>query len=398
MTDFPKILITNNQIKNRYYIFKFLSSGEFYTPIWYFYLVEQCGIAKELSFSIWSLIFIAMLLFELPSGAWADRFSRKNVIAISIVLKSLAFILLLLKPGIVVIAIAIFLIGISSAFLSGTIEALVYDNLSLNGESETSGLFENGNMVFFIGRSLSVLIGAWFYHYSIYAPFWISLFFCVLFLVVLLATPELAYKKSESKDNLQQIKQALSLIYKNRQLRFWIFTIFVLFLLNEWVWFDYQPYADLMSWSKNDVGTMFFVNGLVSGIGAYLFKYIKNDKLILNYYLPTAFFISSVSMFLLTFMNLWITYISIALISLVWGSSYPAFIRLVNPILSSEYRATCLSFIGWLEILVCVVSLIPLGYLNASFGILILFKVFSLLSAICFVASFLYTLKLRFSQ
>jgi hypothetical protein len=78
-------------------------------------------------FAIWS---VAGFVLEVPSGAWADTFSRRRLVAAGLLLRSLGFALWLLWPSYPGFAVGFLLWGASGAMTSGTIEALVYDALA----------------------------------------------------------------------------------------------------------------------------------------------------------------------------------------------------------------------------------------------------------------------------
>ena len=75
---------------------------------------------------IWSA---ASFLFEVPSGAWADIVDRRVLLAVSGPIYAGAFALWTLRPGYVGFALGFVLWGLSSALMSGTFEAFLYDEL-----------------------------------------------------------------------------------------------------------------------------------------------------------------------------------------------------------------------------------------------------------------------------
>jgi MFS family permease len=69
-------------------------------------------------------------VLEVPSGAWADTFSRRRLVAVALLLRSVGFALWVLWPSYPGFAVGFLLWGASGAMTSGTIEALVYDELA----------------------------------------------------------------------------------------------------------------------------------------------------------------------------------------------------------------------------------------------------------------------------
>jgi MFS family permease len=77
-------------------------------------------------FVIWS---ISSMVFEVPSGAWADATSRRRLLIVGPVLTALAFAIWVAYPSFWVFALGFVLWGLKSALTSGALEALVYEEL-----------------------------------------------------------------------------------------------------------------------------------------------------------------------------------------------------------------------------------------------------------------------------
>ncbi|MDA1301585.1 MAG: MFS transporter [Proteobacteria bacterium] len=112
--------------------FYFLGGVREIIPIYPLYAIMfgEHGISPlELSllFMIWAAVGI---LFEIPSGALADRFSRKWLIVASSVLKSCAFLCWYCWPEFFGFALGFILWGLGSTLRSGAIEALLHDLLA----------------------------------------------------------------------------------------------------------------------------------------------------------------------------------------------------------------------------------------------------------------------------
>jgi MFS family permease len=91
--------------------------------------------ATEVSslFIIWST---TAFLLEVPSGAWADVFSRRKLLVLGTLIRGLGFAGWIVVPSYAGFALGFVLWGISSALISGTFEALVYDELAARGAAD----------------------------------------------------------------------------------------------------------------------------------------------------------------------------------------------------------------------------------------------------------------------
>ncbi|CAM5305806.1 MFS transporter [Streptomyces viridochromogenes] len=81
-------------------------------------------------FALWSL---TAVLLEVPSGVWADTFSRRRLLWIGPLLTAAGFALWVTVPSYAAFAVGFVLWGAGGALGSGALEALVYDELDRRG-------------------------------------------------------------------------------------------------------------------------------------------------------------------------------------------------------------------------------------------------------------------------
>jgi predicted MFS family arabinose efflux permease len=85
-------------------------------------------------FAVWS---VTGVLAEVPSGALADRWSRRGVVVLASVLQAAAFVLWTAAPELWAFAAGFVVWGIGGALVSGASEALVYDGLAAVGAADS---------------------------------------------------------------------------------------------------------------------------------------------------------------------------------------------------------------------------------------------------------------------
>jgi MFS family permease len=123
------------RLARRFYALRALDEGVLLFPV-YALLFADAGLSPgEISslFVIWSIVSFGL---EIPSGAWADTFSRRWLLAIGAILRAIGFATWVLWPTYAGFAIGFVLWGIRSATSSGTREALVYDELAAINEAD----------------------------------------------------------------------------------------------------------------------------------------------------------------------------------------------------------------------------------------------------------------------
>ncbi|GAA2625939.1 MFS transporter [Streptomyces vastus] len=84
-------------------------------------------------FALWSLTGV---LLEVPSGAWADTFSRRTLLWVGPLLTAAGFALWVLVPSYAAFALGFVLWGAGGALGSGALEALVYEELDRLGAAD----------------------------------------------------------------------------------------------------------------------------------------------------------------------------------------------------------------------------------------------------------------------
>jgi len=118
------------------YIYKFISQC---MPIYAFYTILFLERGKSVTdiallIALWSVFAIA---FGVPSGILADRWNRRNMLAIAAVLQGLCFIIWFFSHTFLMFAVGFAFWALAGAFSSGTEEGLIYDNLKSDGREDT---------------------------------------------------------------------------------------------------------------------------------------------------------------------------------------------------------------------------------------------------------------------
>jgi len=103
----------------------------------YALLFSDRGVSPGATSSLFIIWSTASVLFEIPSGAWADIVDRRVLLILSGPVYAAGFATWIVWPSYPGFAIGFVLWGLSSAMMSGTFEALVYDELAARGEEAT---------------------------------------------------------------------------------------------------------------------------------------------------------------------------------------------------------------------------------------------------------------------
>ena len=109
-------------------IMNFFLNLFFLSPIAVFFF-QQRGLNYFQIISLESILVLFIFLFEVPTGILADKYGRKKAIILGAILLMLEPLIFIFADNFLFFAIAFALSGIGLAFLSGTVEAIIYDHL-----------------------------------------------------------------------------------------------------------------------------------------------------------------------------------------------------------------------------------------------------------------------------
>jgi len=112
----------------------------------------------EISFLLvlWSIV---GMVLEIPSGALADLVSRRALIVVAALCNGAAFAVWVLRPSFAVFAVGFVLWGVGGALETGTLDALLYDELTGVGAEDQyqrwAGLGESASLTGQVGATLA---------------------------------------------------------------------------------------------------------------------------------------------------------------------------------------------------------------------------------------------------
>ncbi|WP_439659779.1 MFS transporter [Lentzea sp. HUAS TT2] len=139
--------------------------------------------------AIWSL---TSVVFEVPSGALADRFSRRSSLVASGVLQAFGYAAWVLFPSFWGFAAGFVLWGLGGTLQSGAFEALLYDGLAANGDEEQYGrLNARVDTIELIAQVPVAIVATALFSFGGYElAGWVSVAMCLASSVIALRFPE----------------------------------------------------------------------------------------------------------------------------------------------------------------------------------------------------------------
>lgn len=260
-----------------FYILNFLQACVFTTPIWVFFFTSYHSFSLSSALFLIVLSWIFTALFEVPSGAWADRLWRKKMFIfwLSLVLIAQAF--WIFSDTIILFMISALLLWIWFAFISWNYEALIHDDLVASGEeSRFKDITANSYIATFLGRAMSALWAGLLFSVSPLYPIYgtVVAYLTALWLSFFITHPK--QQISVHSNNFSHIFASFSFVKHNTHI--WVF--FIIFIIYWGVanifWFTYQPFFSALDISIAQIWVIFAIISLISALWSFAIKKIQN--------------------------------------------------------------------------------------------------------------------------
>ncbi len=295
-----------------------------------------------------SISAISTMVFEVPTGAVADRLSRKLSLVISGLIVAFALLIYILAGEFWIFAIAEILFGLGLTFYSGADSAILFESLKeLKREKEYQEKEGNAFSYFFIGQAVFSILSGHLYVVHPSIPFWISLGFLLSASVTALFFHEPDREREKHRYFFAIFSGVREAFKKSRII--WLLLFAGIFgsamRLGYWL---YQPYFDYVSLDIVFYGYVFAGFNLLAAFSSkYLlkkFSHIRPRHLLLT--LGALLIISFVVPPL--FKSKWLI-IVIGLQQIFRGMYRPTVGFYVNNQIGNKSRATTISLVSFIS-------------------------------------------------
>jgi MFS family permease len=323
----------------------------FFVVIGVWVLIWRSYLSWEQIALVTSISLLVQLLLELPSGALADLWGRKNTIIFGRVLGVIGFGIFIFATNFWMFLLGNILYLANWAFESGALSALLFDSLKENGIGEDEYQRVEADTFFWctIGMASSSLLGGYLYGVHPQLPYIATTLVAVGALISSfgLEEPELDSIKVNLKVYLKQNWEGFLHIFRNSKIRaVSLFSVLINFVAYTGLWYLYEPRLAEAGFPASFLA--FLVSGtyLIRAFGTKLIPLAlklgdKNIPIILTLFQA----IGSALSFIETRFG---AVSSVYLRKMSDGFRSPILARLQNVELESRYRATSLSAISLL--------------------------------------------------
>jgi MFS family permease len=182
------------------YLYRILDNFMLIYPLYAVMFAQRGGLDTfqiSMLFIIWVL---ASMAAEVPTGALADRYSRRNLLVIGECIRSIGYLSWLVWPTYMGFALGFVLWGVGGALDSGTFEALVYDELKAAGTERMYArvIGRTESLSLFVGLAATLLATPVFAHFGYGAVLVSSVAACIAAAMVAATLPD--KKRQESTE------------------------------------------------------------------------------------------------------------------------------------------------------------------------------------------------------
>ena len=220
-------------------------------PIFFMYFSASLSIKDVLILE--SIYYISVVILEIPSGYFSDKFGRRKTLIISSLFFTISYFLFgFLDPTFSLLVIAQLFLAGGMSFLSGTDTAFYYESLKVaNLDNQYINLEAKVQTLKQIASAVAVLLGGFMGSISLQLGYQLSFIFVVPALIISWRFTEPNNLTLENKTNfLNQLKLVVNEV-KKPELK-WIFIFSInLFILAHVPYEFYQSYLQLLE--KNDM-------------------------------------------------------------------------------------------------------------------------------------------------
>jgi len=368
------------------YVHAFIRNLNFTHGMWMVYLYSFKGYSL-LEVGMFEGIFhLSSLSMEVPTGMIGDLVGRKFSRILGVISFLIYIVLILVGTQFWVTALAFFFCGSAYAFESGSGDALVYDSLIELKETDKFMKIQGIKEILFqVSSSIALFIGGYIAveHYNLNFKIMFLVFVTALIPIILMKEiPTNTTKKTLKFIDLvyEHFVKSTKTVFSNKKLLFLIIIGALLAAPVTSLFFYLQNYLYDINYSISQIGIILGLHSVAGATGGYFAHILEKkykEKLVL--YIVPIFIVILLWMILID----QIIFIPFILLGFFDSIFYVVLNDYINKIISSDIRATVLSFSSLAFSVIMIIIFPFLGFigelstLKVSFMVLAVVVTFS---------------------
>ncbi len=322
-------------------------------PIIVIYQLQVIGLSLTEVLIGEALFALAVLVMEIPSGVFADKYGRKNCLIMAEACTTICFGILAIATEFWQVICGQILIGIGLAFASGAKDALIYDSLQeLKREGEYKSLLSRLNTITFsmsILSNISAGLVAWWFDMRI--AVWLASVFCFCAFINIFFLTETKHKKISIETHFYEHLSTTVNYFLSQKILWLVVAWGVVTSISVKLGFHtLNPYWDLMGVPIIFFGVALASHNLIAALVSF------NASKILGYFGDRKLMLILTGLGVVTF-----TLLSVLDLGILFAMLFPAFFQIqralfplivddaLNRKSESHYRATMLSLSSFMR-------------------------------------------------
>jgi MFS family permease len=324
-----------------------------------------------------SVFLIFNLIFDIPSGILADRWSRKGVLAISAIGLAICSVLLGISHGLLLYAIGEIFYGVYIVSTSGTYNALTYDILHEDGIADQySKIAGRAYALFLAGAGVGNIASGFIAHnYGYRTTFFVTVISCLLNVLLILTIGEPKFHKLEKKERvLHQLKAVTMTLTKIKLVRVLVVVLTALTISELFKSEFGQLYMFRYFTSPQVIGLLWAAYAFTWALGSLIAHKLRNQ-------INLLIICSVIPFVIMSFIDNWFSLV----LFMFQAVAVAAFINQTETRIQentpSSVRASIMSVISTLGRAVSVPASFILGWLFRDYGALVALRFVAIVTA-----------------
>lgn len=283
-------LPSNNMKDNiiKLYLCAFFGNWAFATGILVFHY-------RELGFSFFQIFLITVVyevlnfFLEIPTGVLADKWSCRKTIIIGYLISGISFFVVLIKPEVYITYVVwSILSAVCTTLNSGSVSAFTYNTVQEIDSNLYPKVLSKISAISLITQAISIIIGGIL---SDQIGFNVALLISgiggIIQTIIFATTIEPRNQgqtqkvedRSISQQFVDQVKSSFIILFKNQNVRFFLFYGILFFIISEFTGVIYQPYLGELGFSTKSIIAFFSAGSLLlMAASSFLCGHIKTRK------------------------------------------------------------------------------------------------------------------------
>ena len=361
------------EILKPFYLAEFLAYILHFAPVFYVVYLSQLGFSLFHISLLLAIIPLISLIFEIPTGTFADLYGRKFSVLFGYSLEGLAFLLMFFVNDFLGILAIFAFLGFAQTFSSGAKEAWITDLIKHNKRNLLHEFFAKNNSLNSLGIIIAGIIGTYLVQlYGIKIIWLAGAASFLISIIILLFAKEYFVKNIRTKkfgDLKKQVSVSIGYSYKH--------SIISYFLLANGIFLFAAGFNVMLSWTPLLQGLGFpdfafgYVLSLLAVVGVIAplvcKKFMKKNKE-RRFIVTSTIFTVLFSILVIFAQNMFIAFFLMILISFSDSVQEPAKRVFFHRFVPSKIRATVGSIENMIISIIAIISLPVAGFVLDLIG------------------------------